>query len=238
LQAGFARLQPPDLPDDHGDSQRTEGFEPFWEVRSIIIQGWKGTLDQKTPTDRELILQLQSGSLEALGGLYDRHQIMVYRTALVITNDPSAAEDLLQDVFLRLHRFADHIDSQRPLEPWLYRMTTNLAYTYVKRSRRWLGPLEDFAEWLVGSEKQSPHESAEYKDDWQQVQQAISTLVLPQRLVVVLYYLNDLSLQEISEILDVPVGTVKSRLHYGRETLKKKLGLRSDLLHDLNRGSY
>ena len=194
-------------------------------------------MDKKTPTDRELILQLQGGSLEALGELYDRYQSMVYRTALVITNDPSSAEDLLQDVFLRLHRFADHVDSQRPIEPWLYRMTTNLAYTYVKRSRRWLGPLEDFAEWLVGNEKQNPHENAEYNDDWQQVQKAISSLALPQRLVVVLYYLNDLSLQEISDILDVPVGTVKSRLHYGRETLKKKLGLRSDLLRDLNHES-
>ena len=92
--------------------------------------------------DGELILQLQDGSLEALGKLYDRHQRMVYRTALVITGDVDAAADLLQDVFLRLHRFASHVDPQRPLEPWLYRMTANLSYTWVKRSRRWLRPLE------------------------------------------------------------------------------------------------
>ncbi len=192
-------------------------------------------MDRKT--DRELVLQLQSGSLEALGELYDRYQTMVYRTALVIANDSSAAEDLLQDVFLRLHRFADHIDSNRPLEPWLYRMTTNLAYTYVKRNRRWFGPLEDFAEWLVGAERHNPHDSVEQSDDWQQVQKAVSTLPLSQRVVVVLYYLNDLSLQEISEILEVPVGTVKSRLHYGRQTLKKKLGIHSDMLPDLNHES-
>jgi len=56
--------------------------------------------------DREVILQLQKGSLEALGVLYDRHRTMVYRTALAITGDPEAASDLLQDVFLRLNRFA------------------------------------------------------------------------------------------------------------------------------------
>ena len=137
-------------------------------------------------------------------------------------------------VFLRLHRFADRIDPQRPLEPWLYRMTANLSYTWVKRSRRWYRPLEDLAEWLVGGEKNSPQEQIEQDDDWEQVQRAVSSLPLQQRVVVVLYYLNDLSLQEISDILDVPVGTVKSRLHYGRMALKLKLGLDNDILPDLN----
>jgi RNA polymerase sigma-70 factor (ECF subfamily) len=186
------------------------------------------------PSSRDLILQLQAGSLEALGELYDRYQALVYRTALVITNDSNAAEDLLQDVFLRLHRFADRIDPQRPLEPWLYRMTANLSYTWVKRSRRWYRPLEDLAEWLVGGEKNSPQEQIEQDDDWEQVQRAVSSLPLQQRVVVVLYYLNDLSLQEISDILDVPVGTVKSRLHYGRMALKLKLGLDNDIRPDLN----
>jgi RNA polymerase sigma-70 factor (ECF subfamily) len=74
----------------------------------------------------------------------------------------------------------------------------------------------------------------ESDDEWQQVQQAVTALPLQQRVVVVLFYLNDLSLQEISEIIEVPVGTVKSRLHYGRNALKKSLGLRHDLLPGWN----
>ena len=188
--------------------------------------------------DHDLVIQLQDGSLEALGALYDRHRTMVYRTALVISGDQEVAADLLQDVFLRLYRFADRIDPLRPLEPWLYRMTANLTYTWVKRNRRWIRPLEDFADWLVGSNENSPYEAAEKSDDWDRVQKAVSNLPLPQRVVVVLYYLNDLSLQEIADILDVPVGTVKSRLHYGRQTLKKNLGLAGygdgEKLPDLN----
>lgn len=176
-------------------------------------------------SDRELIQKLQSGSLQSLGDLYDRHQRMVYRTALVITGDPDAAADLLQDVFLRLHRFADHIDPNRPLEPWLYRMTANLSYTWVKKSERWLPSIEDVADWLVGSVRMTIRATNEPDEDWQQVQQAISCLPLPQRVVVVLYYVDDLSLHEISDILDIPIGTVKSRLFYGREVLKKQLGL-------------
>lgn len=173
--------------------------------------------------DRELVLQLQEGNLSALGELYDRHQLMVYRTALAIVGDDAAAADLLQDVFLRIHRFAHRIDPERPLEPWLYRTTANLSYTWVKRRKRWLRPLEDMAEWLTGDKKNSPAQRAESNEEANWVQQAISNLGLSQRVVVVLYYINDLSLQEISEILDLPVGTVKSRLFYGRKALKQYL---------------
>ncbi len=181
--------------------------------------------------DRELIVRLQAGSLDALGELYDHHQNLVYRTALMITCDPDVASDLLQDVFLRLHRFSDHIDPARPLEPWLYRMTANLSYTWVKRSHRWLPSLEEVAEWLVGSRRNFTYESQDTNDDWQLIEQAIMELPAAQRIVVILYYVNDLSLQEISEILDVPVGTVKSRLYYGREVIKKELGLTSKDKH-------
>lgn len=181
-----------------------------------------------TISDFELIKRLQAGSLEALGILYDRHRHLVFRTALAISGDEDAAADLLQDVFLRLHRFAERIDPERPLEPWLYRMTTNLSYTWVKRRKRWLRPLEDVASWLVGGYKDTPAYQVEVDESWYLIRQAIAALPLSQRGVVVLYYINDLSLQEISDILEIPVGTVKSRLHYGRQTLKKQLGLTQD----------
>jgi RNA polymerase sigma-70 factor (ECF subfamily) len=176
-------------------------------------------------SDTDLVLQLQQGDLEALGVLYDRHRMTVYRTTLAITGDPEAANDLLQDVFLRLHRYASHIDTSRPLEPWLYRMSTNLAYTWIKRNRRWMRYFEDFFDWLAGSNHHDPHDHIEREDEWQQLRQALQDLPVQQRVVVVLYYLNDLSLQEISEIVEVPVGTVKSRLHYGRIALRKSMGM-------------
>jgi RNA polymerase sigma-70 factor, ECF subfamily len=187
-----------------------------------------------TPSDADLVIELQSGNLNALGILYDRHKNMVFRTASMITGDHEAAADLLHDVFLRLHRFAGNIDPERPIEPWLYRITVNQAHTWLKRSRRFLRPLEEVTEWLVGT-KRNPHLSSEHADeDWHHVQQALSALPMSQRIVVVLHYLNDLSLQEISEITNVPVGTVKSRLYYGRESLKKSLiGSQSERFTDL-----
>jgi RNA polymerase sigma-70 factor (ECF subfamily) len=179
------------------------------------------TVDLQSTSD--LVKQMQNGSLEALGNLYNRYNQMVYRTAYAITGDADAAADLLQDVFLRLHRYAARIDTRRPLEPWLYRMTANLSYTWVKR-RRWLRPLDDVAEWIAGEKRNLLQHQAELNDERHQIQKAISSLPLQQRLVIVFYYINDLSLQEIADILEVPVGTVKSRLFYGRKSLKKMLG--------------
>ncbi len=175
-------------------------------------------------SDRELVLQLQKGDLDALGELYDRYQHLVYRTALAIIGDEFAAADLLQDVFLRVNRFSMRIDPDRPLEPWLYRVTTNLTYTWLKRRKRWLlQPIEDMAEWLTSGKRNSPAFHLEKDEEWQDICRAVANLSLRHRVVVVLHYFNDLTLQEISEILEIPVGTVKSRLHYGRQALKTHL---------------
>ena len=182
--------------------------------------------DSNETSNRELILNLKQGDLDSLGTLYDRHNRLVFRTALGITGDGEAAADLLQEVFLRMHRFADKIDPQRPLEPWLYRVTTNLACTWVKR-QRWMRPIDDLTEWLVGDTRETPAAAAECSETWGQIKTAISSLPLPQRTVIVMYYINDLSLQEISDVIDVPVGTIKSRLHYGRQALKKQLSVQN-----------
>ncbi|MEW6718757.1 MAG: RNA polymerase sigma factor [Chloroflexota bacterium] len=172
-----------------------------------------------------LIQCLQAGDLDALGQLYDCYSQMVYRAALGITGDPESASDLLQEVFLRLYRYARGVDPRRPLEPWLYRVATNLAYTWVKREKRWFRPLEEIAEWFVGEQSSRPVQVIENNEERRRVQRAITGLPISQRVVVVLYYINDLSIQETAEVLQVPVGTVKSRLHYGRKALKKTLGL-------------
>jgi RNA polymerase sigma-70 factor (ECF subfamily) len=173
--------------------------------------------------DARLILRLQSGDLEALGQLYDRHRLPVFRTALAITHDQDAAEDILQEVFLRLYTYVHRVDTSLPLSPWLYRITVNLSYTWVTRRNKWRVPLEDFVDQLISPARYSPEPESERRDEMRQLQRAIDSLPFSQRVVIVLYYLNDLSLQEIAEILGVPAGTIKSRLHYGRHNLRRQM---------------
>lgn len=174
----------------------------------------------ETPTDAHLIQRLCAGDLSALGDLYDKYHLQVFRTALSITHDRQSAEDILQECFLKLNTYARRIDTSLPLEPWLYRVTVNLAYTWVTRRSKWLTSIEDMIDRLVAPARTNSEHHAEVAELQAVIRQAIDTLPAAQRLTVILYYLNNLSLKEISYILDCPVGTVKSRLHYGREYLK------------------
>ena len=174
----------------------------------------------ETPTDAHLIQRLCAGDLGALGDLYDKYHLQVFRTAIAITHDRQSAEDILQECFLKLNTYARRIDTSLPLEPWLYRVTVNLAYTWVTRRSKWLTSIEDMIDRLVAPARTNSEHHAEVAELQAVIRQAIDTLPAAQRLTVILYYLNNLSLKEISYILDCPVGTVKSRLHYGREYLK------------------
>jgi RNA polymerase sigma-70 factor (ECF subfamily) len=177
-----------------------------------------------TPSDRELIERLQQADLDALGLLFERYRHRVFRTALVIVRDPAVAEDILQDCFLRVYANAHRIDLDRPLAPWLYRVTVNLSYTRVSRNRNHRASLDNVIDRLTSPMRQAPDRLAEQTELRQNVRKAIGALSIDQRVVIVLYYLNNLSLQDIAEILDLPVGTVKSRLYYARENLRSQLG--------------
>jgi RNA polymerase sigma-70 factor, ECF subfamily len=177
-----------------------------------------------SPSDGDLISRLQEADLDALGMLFERYRSRVYRTALAIVRDPAAAEDILQDCFLKVYAHASRIDTDRPLAPWLYRVTVNLSYTWLSRGKNRRTSLDFVIDRLVSPMKHAPDQLTEQTELRQKVRKAIGDLNIDQRVVVVLYYLNSLGLQEIAEILDLPVGTVKSRLYYARENLRGKLG--------------
>ncbi len=174
--------------------------------------------------DRDLIVRLQNADLVALGELFERYRTRVYRTALAIVRDQAAAEDILQDCFLKVYANAQRIDIDRPLAPWLYRVTVNLSYTWLSRGKNWRTSLDNVVGHLASPMRHAPDHVTEQTEMRQNVRKAIGALSLDQRVVIVLYYLNNLGLQEIAEILDLPVGTVKSRLYYARENLRAQLG--------------
>jgi RNA polymerase sigma-70 factor (ECF subfamily) len=210
-------LIPGHLDETRGDNYNKTG------LRQAISKTNKGMRMGVMKNDAELVRSLQNGNRQALGFLYERHKQQVYQTALAITGDVEAAADLLQEVFLRLFRYARTVDSTRPIQPWLYRVTVNLCYTWLRGRKHWLRPLDDIAHWLTGNEDNPASQEKVADEDWQTLQKALSALPVAQRSVVVLYYLNGLSIEEIANSLDVPLGTIKSRLHYGRQALKKHM---------------
>jgi len=174
-------------------------------------------------TDGWLVVRIRDGDLEALGELYEKYKTMVYRAALAITFDERAAEDILQDVFLRAYTYADCLDETVTLGPWLYRVTINSAYTWTNRVKRWLYLLQDTLDRLASPSQWYPEAMVEEQEWRHMIQRAIEALPSRHRVVIVLHYLEGLSLKEIAHVTDVPEGTVKSRLHYARGKLRKTI---------------
>ncbi|MDZ4766090.1 MAG: RNA polymerase sigma factor [Chloroflexota bacterium] len=184
------------------------------------------TLDEASSemSDAALIQRLCNQDLSALGGLFDRYYAQIYRTAYAITRDSAVAEDVAQDCFLKLHQYAQRIDTTLPLAPWLYRVSVNLSYTWISRRQKRRVSLEALVDQLMSPAWSAPDHLAEQGEIQRRVQHAVSELPLNQRAVVVLHYLSGMSLEEIADIIGCPVGTVKSRLYYARETLRRRLG--------------
>jgi len=183
--------------------------------------------------DGRLISQIRQGNILALKALYEKYKVQVYRTALAITRDREAAEDVLQDCFLKVYTYSDRLDGSLPLYPWLHRVAVNLSYNWVNRRRRWLQPLEDVIDHLIAAPRTLPEHTLETRELQRVVQRAIASLSFEHRVVVVLFYLNGFSLNEIAYVLDCPVGTIKSRLHYARRKLRGKLERERHLLPEV-----
>jgi RNA polymerase sigma-70 factor (ECF subfamily) len=179
-----------------------------------------------TTTEEEvkLIARAKRGDMEAFEALYEMHKGPIYRTALAITGDRSAAEEILQETFLRAFKHIHNVRDGVSLAPWLYRITVNLAYDHGKaNSRKWQVALDGIIEHLIAPASASPEHTVEEREIFELVYEAIDKLEFKQRATLVLFYLHDFSLSEISDIMDCPVGTVKSRLYYARENLRRQL---------------
>jgi RNA polymerase sigma factor (sigma-70 family) len=109
-------------------------------------------------------------------------------------------------------------------------MTANMAYTWIKQRGRWMQALREMADKVAREPQVTPAQQAERNEAWSELREALQGISAEKRVVVVLYYLNDLSITEIAEILELPTGTVKSRLHYGRQALRQYLGLEGNLV--------
>jgi RNA polymerase sigma-70 factor (ECF subfamily) len=187
--------------------------------------------------DRELVARVRDGDIGALGELYKRHKTKVYRTATAITHDERMAEDILQEVFLRVNRYADSFDQTQPFEPWLYRITVNLSYSWVNRAKRWVSFFQDAIERLRAPSGRDPESLTEARERRECLGRAIDGLPDSHRIVVILYYLEGLSVSEVAYALGVPEGTIKSRLYYAREKLRRAIaeqeeGVLSEVVYD------
>lgn len=189
----------------------------------------KKATDLEPRNDRELVYAARDGDMQAFDALFYRYKDGIFRLGLAITKDPSHAEEIVVDTFTRAHRALARLEPEGSLRPWLYRVAINLSYNRRPRKGIVLSTIEDVTEEVMESGDRSPSSLAELAETRRNVLAAIETLGPKHKIVVVLHYLNGLNLAEIAQVVDCPVGTVKSRLHYALRRLRVHLASHPEL---------
>ena len=178
-----------------------------------------------------LIDELREGDMAALAILVEKYKRLVYRVAVQITKNHEDANDVMQDTFLKVYESIHSFRKDAAFETWLYRIVVNHATNLVKRrERRRESPLSGTSEMEIHPDLRraadlasNPHLNLERKERQRWVTQAINSLPLKQRTVVILHEFEGLTHPEIASILNCSEGTVRSRLHYARHKLKDLL---------------
>lgn len=173
--------------------------------------------------DAALLHRMQADDLDAFEAFFERYRTSIYRTAWGLTGDPQAAEEVLQDTFARAWRRRHILRPDVSPLPWLHRVALNLCYSRLGRRRLPSEPLGETVVGLVRDLAIEPAEHAEQEELRRIVRDGVARLPPKHQSVVILYYLHGLSLQETAELLDVRLGTVKSRLHYALRALRARL---------------
>jgi RNA polymerase sigma-70 factor (ECF subfamily) len=177
--------------------------------------------------DETLILEAQSGSLDAFNRLVRRHERAVYNVALRLVGTAMAAEEVTQDTFMRAYGALERFRGG-DFRPWLLRIATNRAYDELRRRKRAPGSFEELTyepevEWSTLTSVEDPDARAERLELARVLEDALAQLPTDQRVAVVLSDVQGYDYVEIASITGVPYGTVKSRLSRARSRLRTLL---------------
>lgn len=172
-------------------------------------------------TDEQTIAACQKGDREAFRRLYEAHKDSVYSLALAtLAGDRTAAEDVTQEVFVRLFTRIGQFRSQAEFTTWLYRLVINACRDEQRKRRRWR-PFADVE--TVSAARQTHDEAAVRFAQCDSIRAALADLSPELRVTVLLKYYEELSYEEIAAILHCSQGTIASRLHRGLKILARKL---------------
>ncbi len=188
-------------------------------------------MNESYSDDEMLIQRSQKGDRSAFDMLVHKHEARAYQYAFRLTRDPEDASDIVSEAFVRVYNALQNFKGQASFGTWLYRILTNCFLDMRKKERnRPVSSLESVLRTPEGEvERQvedpgpTPLESTERKERARSIEFAVSQLAEYQRAMIVMYHAESMSYEEISAVLDLPIGTVKSRLNRARISLRELL---------------
>lgn len=170
-------------------------------------------------TEKELVTAAKQGDRNAFGELVRLHYQGTVNVVYRMCGDLSQAEEAAQEAFIRAWQQIHSYQPKFAFRSWVYRIAINAAIDQFRKER----PAEDIEAVSVQDGRDSPEEKVEKDERAERVQRAVLSLPEAARAVIVLREYEDLSYAEIAAALNIPVGTVMSRLNYARSLLRKKL---------------
>ena len=176
------------------------------------------------------IKQVLKGDQNAYADIVNLYQHKLYQICYRMLGNKQEAEDIAQEAFVRAYINLHSYDQKRKFSTWIYRIATNLCIDRIRKKKpdyyldaevAGTDGLDMYSQ--IAADEKLPEDVVTQMELQDRIQYEISRLPDKYRSVIVLKYIEELSLQEISEILDMPLGTVKTRIHRGREALRKQL---------------
>ena len=198
---------------------------------------------QSTETDTQLVKRCRDGETAAFDEIVARHQNRVYNLCYWMLSDREEAADAAQEAFVRAFRSLGNFRGECAFSTWLHRVTVNVALDAAQRRKRAPLPFSalendedttrEIESYLQSGEvAESPHEVAARRERRLVVRQALAELPEHYRLALVLFDMQGHSYEEVATLLDLPLGTVKSRLNRARLALRDKLEVRWELFQE------
>jgi RNA polymerase sigma-70 factor (ECF subfamily) len=176
----------------------------------------------KNSTDEDIALAVQSGNKEAFGILMSRYEKKLSRYGSRFISRSDNIEDCVQDVFINSYRNINNFDASFKFSSWIYRIAHNTFINELKKYKKTLFFDFDFDVLISHPIYEEPEENEKDQEFYKQlVEKGLDSLKEKYKEVIILYYIEDLSYKEISDILKIPKGTVGVRIRRGKEMLKK-----------------
>lgn len=193
----------------------------------------RGSAVEISSAEARLIQRAQARDEAAFEQIMRLHADKLYNYLLRMVGNSADAEDLLQEVFVRAYQGLPSFDGRASLSTWLYRIATNLCIDYQRRRARRVSTVSfptyeddegETVEWEFADPRApNPMEAVMHKELQQVVEHAIQQLSPKLRTVLLLYDVEGLSYEEIARVLQIPIGTVKSRLNHARTQLQRRV---------------
>ena len=177
--------------------------------------------------EAEAVLEAQRGDRAAFGTLVKAYQKKAYMIAYGFVGNREEALDMAQEAFVRAYRAMDRFDTQMPFYPWFYRIVKNTCLNHIKKKkRRGESSLDRMMEsgYDVKSKDRGPAQNASMGELREAILSAMDRMSQDHKEIIVLRHLQELSYTEIATCLEIPQGTVMSRLHTARRALRSELG--------------